>query len=99
MRKISTSLNKSFEKGQGKNTTLEIKEKAIFYYLQKEIPNATMISLATGITQKNICIAKQNLEKEVKLQELFRGFCKAIGFKTYYLTTNKAIFKNNDLKQ
>ena len=98
MKKISNSLNKSFEKGQGKNTTLESQEKTIFYYLQKQTATATMVSYATGIPQKNICRAKRNLEKEGKLQEVSRGICKATGFKAYYLTTNTALFKQHYLK-
>jgi len=99
MKKQSNSLNKSFEKGQGKNTSFQTQEKTIFHFLLKNTATNTMISYATGIAQKNICRAKRNFEKEGKLQELSRGFCKITGHKAYYLSTNTALFKKNYLKR
>ena len=99
MYKNTPNSRKSFEKGQGKNTTLESQEKTIFYYLQKEIATATLINYATGIPQKNICRAKRSLEKDGKLQEVSRGICKVTGFMAYYLSANANLFKSNYLKK
>jgi hypothetical protein len=89
---------KSYRVGQRKNTIFQSQEKAIFYYLLEHTATNTMISYATGIPQKNICRAKRNLEKLGKLQEVKKAVCKITGFKCYYLTTNKNLFKNNYLK-
>jgi hypothetical protein len=99
MSKSKSNSRKSFEKGQGKNTTFGSQEKIIFYFLQKQTATATMVSCATGIAQKNICRLKRNLERDGKLQEVSRGICKATGFMAYYLTTNTALFKQHYLKK
>lgn len=89
---------KSFEKGHGKNKSFKSQEKTILYFLQKNTSTATMVTDATGIKQKNICRAKRNLEKSGQLQEVERKLCKSSGFKAWYLTTNKELFKTNYLR-
>lgn len=93
MRKKSNSRNKSFEKGLGKNNRFISQEKAIFRYLQKHTATNTMISMATGIPQKNICRAKRNLEKAGLLQELEKKLCRITKHRATYLTTNTELFK------
>ena len=95
MKKQSNSLNKSFEKGQGKNTSFQTQEKTIFHYLKKHTATATMLTDATGIPQKCITRYKRDFEKAGKLQEVLQAMCKSSGFKAWYLTTNKDLFKSN----
>jgi len=99
MKKKSNSLKKSFEKGQGKNTSFQSQEKTIFQYLKKHTATTTMLTAATGIPQKCITRYKRELEKEGKLQEVVKAICKSSGFKAYYLTTNTSLFKKNYLKR
>lgn len=95
MKKKSNSLKKSFEKGQGKNKGFQSQEKTIFQYLKKHTATATMLTAATGIPQKCITRYKRDFEKAGKLQEVVKAICKSSGFKAWYLTTNKNLFKSN----
>ena len=95
MKKQSNSLNKSFEKGQGKYTSFQSQEKTIFHYLEKHTATATMLTDATGIPQKCITRYKRDFEKAGKLQEVLKAMCKSSGFKAWYLTTNKNLFETN----
>ena len=62
--------------------------KTIFQYLQEHIATASMVSVATGIPQKNICRYKRDLEKAGRLWETEKRLCEQTGFKAWYLTTN-----------
>jgi hypothetical protein len=93
MRTNKSNSRMSFEKGQSKNTTLQTQTKTIFNYLQKHIVTASMVSVATGITQKNICRFKRDLELSGRLCEVEKKPCKQTGFKAWYLTTNPKEFE------
>jgi len=72
--------------------------KTIFEYLQNNIATASMVTDATGITQKNICRYKRDLEKAGRLCEIEKKLCKKTGFKAWYLTTNPDLFpKSNQI--
>ena len=75
-------------KRQGKTTSFKGQLKTIFQYLKKHVATASMVSVATGIPQKNICRYKRDLEKAGRLWETKKGLCKQTGFKAWYLTTN-----------
>jgi RNA processing factor Prp31 len=60
----------------------------IFSYLQKHIATASMVSVGTGISQKNICRYKRDLEKAGHLWEIEKKLCKQTGFNAWFLTTN-----------
>lgn len=82
-------------KGQGKDTKEQVfstQLKTIFQYLQEHIATASMVSVATGIPQKNICRYKRDLEKSGRLYEIEKKLCKKTGFKAWYLTTNPDLF-------
>lgn len=85
--------DKHSPKGQGKNNDFNTQTKIIFFYLLKHIATNTMLSVATGIPQKNICRIKRNLEIAGKLQEVERKLCKVTNKRASYLTTNKTLFK------
>tara|TARA_B110000114_G_scaffold151964_1_gene163434 strand:- start:254 stop:571 length:318 start_codon:yes stop_codon:yes gene_type:complete len=91
MKNHNHSPSVNVEQLQGKNTKELLKTtqlKTIFNYLQNEKATASMISEATGISQKNICRYKADLQLNGKLWELERKNCKLTGHKAYYLTTN-----------
>lgn len=68
-------------------------EQTIFNYLQNTIATASMVSKATGIAQKNICRYKADLQKRNLLFEVYKRTCKITGYKAWYLTTNKALYR------
>lgn len=72
---------------KGKNFKNQLE--TIFHFLQKHIATASMISVKTGIPQKNICRYKRDLEKAGKLWEVKKAACYETGFKAWYLTTDK----------
>jgi hypothetical protein len=63
-------------------------EKIILTYLQDHTATASMASKATGLSQKNICRIKRNLEQRGLLREVARRKCKVTGFLAWYLSTN-----------
>lgn len=75
-------------KRQAQDTHFQNQLKTIFQYLQNHIATASMITEATGVSQKNICRYKRDLEKAGKLYEVEKKKCKATGFKAWYITTN-----------
>lgn len=77
---------------QSKDNYIQRQKKTIFLYLQNNVATASMISKATGISQKNICRYKRDLEKAGLLKELQKAQCKETGNKALYLTTNPALF-------
>lgn len=84
----SNQLNSPKLKGQYKGKGYRSQKETIFHYLQENIASASMVSEATGVPQKNICRIKRDLEKEGRLWELEKKFCKQTGFRSWYLTTN-----------
>jgi hypothetical protein len=80
----SQSQNKRYHKD-----TLNLNElQTIFAYLQTNIATASMVSDATGVSQKNICRYKRDLERSGQLWEIEKKVCKKTGFKAWYITTN-----------
>lgn len=74
---------------QGKNTKKVSERKIIFEYLQSHAATNTMISVATGVKQKNICRIKRKLEIQGRLFETEKKRCKITNRLCHYLTTNK----------
>ena len=64
----------------------------IFSFLQVNVATASMVSAATGVPQKNICLYKRDLEKSGKLAEVKKGPCQVTKFKAWYLTCDKKLF-------
>lgn len=84
MSKHSNPQNKGRGKGKSHIAQLQI----IFRYLQKHIATASMVSVATGVPQKNFTRYKRRLEKAGQLWEIKKALCKETGYKAWYLTTN-----------
>jgi len=80
-------------KSQSKDTTAKNQLQNIFQYLSKHVATATMVSIETGVPQKNICRYKKNLENRGLLKEIEKKECKVTGFKAWYITTNPELFK------
>ena len=96
MNKKSNS-RKSFEKGQDKDNRTQ--KSIVNQYLQEHIATASMVSVATGIPQKNITRYKRDLELLGRLWETEKKICKETGFKAWFLTTNlNMIPYSNQLK-
>ena len=68
--------------------TKKTQEKIILTYLQDHTATASMASKATGLSQKNICRIKRNLEQRGLLREVAKRKCRLTGFPAWYLTTN-----------
>jgi hypothetical protein len=79
--------NNPNDKGKGKHSANQIK--TIFQYLQLQTATASMVSVATGVPQKNICRYKRDLEKIGLLWEVEKKICKETGFKAWCLTTDQ----------
>ena len=60
----------------------------VLNYLKLHTATASMVSVATGIPQKNICWYKRALEKEDLLWEVYRATCKITSRQAWFLTTN-----------
>jgi len=71
-------------------------KRTIFQYLKNNIATASMVTAATGISQKNICRYKRDLEKAGLLWEIEKKICKCTGFRAWYLTTNPEISPLNN---
>jgi hypothetical protein len=80
---------------QGKDKYFQKQKDTIFLYLKNNVATASMISKATGISQKNICRYKRDLEKAGTLWEVKKALCAITGFKAWYLTTNAKLVRNN----
>ncbi len=74
---------------QRKGTTHTTQLQTIFTYLNKNIATASMVADATGVSQKNLCRYKRDLEKSGRLWEIKKTTCKHTGFKAWYLTTDE----------
>ena len=62
----------------------------IFQYLENNIATASMVTNATGVSQKNICRYKRDLEKAGLLFEVKKAPCLITSRRAWYLTTNPA---------
>lgn len=87
----SNSPNAFQHKRQGQDTkkhrcTTQLQ--TIFQYLQEYSATASMVAVATGVSQKNIYRYKRDLEKAGRLWEVQKKLCKQTGFKAWHLTTN-----------
>lgn len=89
----SNTYNTPLHKRQRKVKGLNSEIKTIFNYLYRNIATASMVSKATGITQKNIFRYKSDLEKAELLFEVYKRTCKLTGHKAWYLTTNKSLLR------
>jgi hypothetical protein len=78
---------------QGKDNLFIAQKKTVYDYLKRNTATASMVSEATGVTQKNLTRYKRNLEQEGFLKVLFKSQCKLTGFMASYLTTNESIIK------
>lgn len=85
---METTNNSPLHKRQGKNKHFENQLKTIFQYLENHIATSSMVELATGVPQKNICRYKRDLEKAGRLWEIEKKKCKRTGFRAWYITTN-----------
>jgi ribosomal protein S25 len=95
----SNSFIKSFKKGlQGKNTTIQTIKQSVYDYLEQDTATTKMLSLALDIKVSSLCAAIRTLEKNGKLQKVVKTLCDATDNKAFYITTNKALFRNNYLK-
>lgn len=65
----------------------------LFNYLIPNIATSTMAAKDTGISQKNICRYKRELEKDNRLFVLGKGRCKVTGRKAQYLTTSINVWR------
>lgn len=63
-------------------------------YLQKHVATASMVSLATGIPQKNICRYKRKLEKRGLIYEAMVDKCGVTGRVACYLATSSTCIKS-----
>lgn len=81
---------------QDKDTKGRNQLKTIFQYLETNIATATMVSLATGVPQKNICRYKKDLEKKGLLKEIVKKHCEVTGCKAWYITTDSTKFPKTD---
>jgi len=81
-------------KSKSKGNYFNNQKKTIFQYLKKRTATASMITAAIGISQKNICRYKRDLEKAGQLCEVKKDLCKITGFKAWYLTTNSKLVQN-----
>jgi len=89
---MSTEKNQSLivnDFRQSKDKAFKRQLKTIFEYLERNTATNTMVSVNTGIPQKNICRFKRDLEKQGLLIEVEKTLCKITGFGAWYLTTNK----------
>jgi hypothetical protein len=93
MRTNKSNSRMSFEKGHSENNKIKNQKKTIFNYLQHNVATASMVSVSTGIIQKNICRYKRDLEKAGHLWEIEKKLCKQTGFKAWFLTTNPKEFE------
>jgi hypothetical protein len=73
----------------GKDSGNIIQLKLVYYYLKDNTATASMVTKATGVTQKNICRYKRTLERAGRLWEVEKKRCRHTGCKAWYLTTNE----------
>jgi len=86
------SLTKTF---QSKDKVFKRQLKTIFEYLKQNTATNTMVSVNTGVPQKNICRFKRDLEQQGLLIEVEKKLCKITGFRAWYLSTNENLIKQS----
>ena len=79
--------------GQSKSSFFATQLKTIFAYLKENTATATMVTEATGVSQKNICRYKKDLQERGLLQEVEKKRCKITNRIAWYLTTNQKLIK------
>jgi hypothetical protein len=79
---------------QDKNNLFIAQKKVVFDYLKRNTATASMVSAATGVSQKNFTRYKRILEQEGFLKVLFKSQCKLTGSTASYLTSNESIIKS-----
>ena len=92
---VMKNQNNNPYKRQDKNSKNRTELKTIFNYLLENEATNTMISKATGVSQKNICRYKRDLEQLGLLIEVKKDLCKITNHQAWYLSTNKQKFKDN----
>jgi len=81
---------------ESKDKYFKNQKDTIFLHLQDHVATASMIAAETGISQKNICRYKRDLERDGLLKEVKKAVCKQTGFKAWYLTTNPSVVPHSD---
>lgn len=80
-------------KRQGKNNQLSI----VFKAFQSKTPKTMLqVSIQTGILRANVCRYVATLQKQGKIQLLYKSICLISKHRAGYYTTNKDLFKGND---
>lgn len=74
-----------------KDTYFKAQLITFYEYLKTNVCTASMVSDAIGISQKNICRYKRQLEKSGVLWQIEKKFCKKTKFKAWYITTNPGL--------
>lgn len=90
---MKSNIKGSNQYGKHSKDTKFISElRAFKFYLKEHTATASMISIQTNISHKNICRYKQRLERAGLLWVVEKGYCIVTGYKAQYLTTdpNKA---------
>lgn len=72
-------------------------EEIIYAYLYRHCATASMVELATGIPQKNICRYKRKLQKAGLLWEVMKSTCRYTNHEAWYLTTNQTLLDCSQL--
>jgi hypothetical protein len=88
MRNNTQSVDLS-EVKQSKDTSFKNQSRIYFNYLNDHIATNSMAAAAIGISQKNLCRFKRELQLTGKLFEVRKSFCEVTGHRAMYLTTNK----------
>lgn len=83
---------------QGKDKYFLSQKKIVYKYLLENTATASMVSVATGISQKNICRYKRTLEKNNRLWVVEKKMCRLTGFQASYLTTNPDVVASTQLQ-
>jgi hypothetical protein len=71
-----------------KDTKFTSQTERFYDYLLTNICTASMVSDATGISQKNICRYKRQFEKAGLLWQVEKKFCQKTKHPAWYITTN-----------
>jgi len=58
-----------------------------------------MVSDASSVPKKSICLYKKDIEKQHLLYEVEKKLCESTDFKAWYLTTNSGLFPKTNLKK
>jgi hypothetical protein len=78
------------------NLSRQTQEMIVYQYLLQTSATNQMVSLATGVPQRNICRIKRKLEKVGRLWEVEYKPCEVTKHKAWYLTTNPDLSPNKN---